>query len=161
MKIKLNSKICYLIGICNRRQNSLYISTKDNKILEKFIEIAVNELKIKPDKITIQKNDEFIAYTYNSKIITYFKQILQKRELVFKYVNDYSSNYFAGLFDNKGDIINNHIYFNHIDLNDQMILEKFNIHLKNIKNVCQVLSRNSFIIFMKKNSVKINTLEND
>ncbi len=124
--------------------------------MEKFIEIAVNELKIKPDKITIQKNDEFIAYTYNSKITTYFKQMLQKRELIFKYINDYSSNYFAGLFDNKGDIINNHIYFKNIDLNDQMILEKFNIHLKNNNNVYQVLSRNSFIIFMKRNSIKIN-----
>ncbi len=156
MKIKLNSKICYLIGICNRRKGPLYISTKNNKIMEKFIEIAVNELKIKPDKITIQKNDEFIAYTYNSKITTYFKQMLQKRELIFKYINDYSSNYFAGLFDNKGDIINNHIYFKNIDLNDQMILEKFNIHLKNNNNVYQVLSRNSFIIFMKRNSIKIN-----
>ncbi len=158
MKLKLNTKICYLIGLCNRNENSIYISTEYDEILEKFIEIAINELSIKPDKIIINKKEnKIIAFSYNSKIKNFFISILETRDYTFKYFNDYSSNYFAGLFDSKGYIENNHLYFKSIDLNDQMILEKFKIHLrKTTNNSYKIISQNLFIILVKQNSVKIN-----
>ena len=157
MKLKLNKKICYLIGLCNRNQNSLLISTEYNEVLEKFIQIAINNLNIKPEKIIINKKESRItAFSYNSKIKIFFNQILGKRDNVFKYINDYSSNYFAGLFDNNGFISNNDLYFKNIDMNDQLILEKFNIHVNKTKNYYKIISKNQFLILIKQNSIKIN-----
>ena len=160
MKQRLSPEICYIIGLCNRKKDSLYISTKEDLILKKFTEIIVKWLGINPGKIKIIiENENITAYSYNSRVMKFFNEILKKRQKAFKYMNDYSSNYLSGLFDSRGFEFRNNLYFNYLDLNDQMILENLHIHLKKQNNAYCIISQNLFVIFTKQNSIKISLLE--
>jgi intein-encoded DNA endonuclease-like protein len=155
-KQRLNPEICYLIGLCDRRKDSLYVSSNEDAVIERFAKILVEEFGIAPGKISVSAHGkETIAYTYNSKAMKFIKDVLKRRHEVFKYANDYSANYFAGLFDSRGYVSEKGFEFRSIDLADQMVLENLNFHIKRHGSAQAIAEAGAFRAFIKNYSIRM------
>lgn len=158
MKQKLNPEICYIIGLCDRRKDSIYISTIYDSAVDRFVKTLIDSFGIAPNKIIISKEgNETSAYTYNTRAAKFIKDVLSRRQEVFKYANDYSANYFAGLFDSRGYISEKGFEFRSIDFADQMLLENLNFHLKRHGSAQAVAEAGAFKAFIKNYSIRMKT----
>ena len=81
---------------CNRRAQSAVVSAIGNDaLIERFVKIAVQHLKYRcQNKILIKDlGKRKSAFFYNSKLRKLFDNALERKEKIFKYRNEYSSNY--------------------------------------------------------------------
>ncbi|MCL5117390.1 MAG: hypothetical protein M1124_00995 [Candidatus Marsarchaeota archaeon] len=155
-KQKLNPEICYLIGLCDRRKDSLYVSSNEDAVIERFVKILIEEFGIAPGKISVSAHGkETIAYTYNSRAMKFLKDVLKRRHEVFKYANEYAANYFAGLFDARGYVSERLFELRPLDLADQRILENLNFHLKTHGGGRMVVEAGAFRAFIKNYSIRM------
>ncbi len=137
---RLSAKLCYMAGLyskSNRKHKSLVcVNTGIEELRDRFVEIAVNELDVEPNKIMLDK-EEVSAGFYHSRISKQLANIVARETYVFKTVNEFSKNYLAGIFDISGHIKDGTLQIRHITPRDAMMLENLGIHTKgdNILNV--------------------------
>ncbi|ASI14090.1 homing endonuclease [Candidatus Mancarchaeum acidiphilum] len=156
-KLKLNPNRCYLLGLYECGSKDLInLKTSDDELAEKFIKLLTSEFEIKPGKLHIEKKENLNVITlYNSKLKKLFDRSLERKSFIFKYLNEYSSAYFAAIFDyNGGRTSNGRIYINRLDAGDSLLLEKLNIH-SNGKSKSFMLNPNLFIALIKGYSLKV------
>ncbi|HUC38966.1 MAG TPA: hypothetical protein VL944_02450 [Candidatus Acidoferrum sp.] len=154
-KLKLSPRVSYLLGIysANRKEMPyIGIRTKNSHMTEKFIKTAIEELGILPNKILL---DEEGAHFYNSKLKKLFEKALERRMKTFKYLNDYSGNYVAGLFDCNGGMDKKGMYLRNIDVHDGLLLENLGMHTKVQGSKSYIMNEKAFVSFIKEYSSRL------
>ena len=161
-RLEINPDVSYLLAIhkCNKgKESSISVSTENDEILERFVRIAIYGLGIESNKILIEKQGEkTIATIYNSKLRKLLDSALERREKIFKYKNDYSANYFAGLFDCNGGVGRNSLYIKGIDKLDGILLERIGFHTTTNKENCYIKNSNQFIMFIEPYSIMLKSI---
>jgi len=102
MKIKLSPELSYIIGLWRKSKSFEGIGVRGKKeLLEIFTkEVIENKLTL-PNKIL---SDEKMVYFYHTAYRKFFQEIEKNQLERFKYLNDYSASYLAGMFDAVGNI---------------------------------------------------------
>ena len=102
MKIKLSPELSYLIGLWRKSKSFDGLGVRGKKeLLEIFSKEAIDNKLITSDKILYDETQVFFYHTAYRK----FFQEIEKNQLErFKYLNDYSASYLAGMFDAVGNI---------------------------------------------------------
>lgn len=159
-KLPMSPDVSYMLGVynCNSSNSSVGVSTTSNELVERFVQIAVFNLGIKPDYIDISKDDRYIEATINnSKLKKLFDNALEKRDRTFKYKNEYSASYFAGIFDCRGAIDNKGIFLSHIGAYDAVLLERIGFHTRTSSGKTYIKNDKEFIAFIAPFSIKAQT----
>ncbi len=151
-KLALNPRISYILGIYSANRKSIQpigLQTSNNEMLERFIKTSMEELGVEPNKILVEENG---AHFYNSKIKKLFDRALERRTKTFKYLNDYSGNYIAGLFDCNGGFDRKGMFIKDLDAHDALLMENLGIHLKQQGSKSYIMNENSLVELIKKHS---------
>lgn len=154
-KLALNPKVSYLLGIysANRKEmQPIGLHTKNADMLERFIKTAMDELSIEPNKILLKEGE---AAFYNSKIKKLFEKALERRTKTFKYLNAYSGNYVAGLFDCNGGFDKKGMFIRNLEPHDILLLEILGIHVKQQGSKSYVMNENALVKLIKEYSSTI------
>lgn len=160
-KLSLSPDVSYMLGIynCNSSRGSVYISTESDKIVERFVKIAVLKLEIKPDYISVTKDDLRMEATIRSpKLKKLLEKALENRDRTFKYKNEYSASYFAGMFDCRGAVDRKGIYLKNISAYDAVLLERIGFHTNTSASRTYIKNDMEFIMFVAPFSVKAQTI---
>jgi hypothetical protein len=102
MKIKLTPELSYIIGLWRKARCQEGLGVQGNKdVLEVFAQEALEKNLTTSDKML---SGEEKVYFYHTAYRKFFQEV-EKEELErFKYLNEYASNYLAGMFDAAGHI---------------------------------------------------------
>ncbi|MGC8537702.1 MAG: hypothetical protein ACP5MZ_01805 [Candidatus Micrarchaeia archaeon] len=129
-KLQLNPNVSYALGACSHTiHDYIGMNSSNEKVVEKFVKIAIDEFGIEPNKILISEERGVSQVKfYNSKLKKLMVDALERKTRLFKYRNDYSAEYIAGLFDVYGGINAKGPYLSGMDNGDMLILENVGIH---------------------------------
>jgi len=121
MKIRLTPELSYIIGLWVHCRTEKGIGIRgDGETVSNFAKSCL-DLKIAvPGKLLYGENYIFF---YNSAIKKFFEKIYNDRIERFKYGNDYSSAYLAGLFDSWGSVEKGRIAIKNLDAFDKNLLD--------------------------------------
>lgn len=102
MKIKLSPELSYIIGLWRKSKSFEGLGVRGKKdLLEIFAKEAIHSGLTTPDKIL---SDDTRVFFYHTAYRKFFQEIEKNQLERFKYLNDYSASYLAGLFDAVGNI---------------------------------------------------------
>lgn len=131
-KLSLRPDICYMLGVAQfgRDEPSIYIISKIDDVIERFVKIAMGSFNIEPSKL-LSSEDEGLKKIlfYNSAAKRLMLDAIKDRERIFKYKNDYSASYFAGIYDSRGILDGKIVYLGRLDIVDIVILERLGFHM--------------------------------
>lgn len=134
-KAKLTPKTCYMAGLLSknvRQNNRIGISTGMKELEQVFVEIAVKELGVDPTRITVEENEgHTTVYFFHSRIYKRLLDIIDREVYIFKVPNEFSSNFFGGMFDAAGHIGKEGVKINGLSRNDELALQNLEIHTRN------------------------------
>jgi len=159
-KMQINPDTSYMLGLfhCSKGNMDIGVNTRNEKLVERFAAIAVNDLDIKPDSIRVEINEQeansIYAHFYNAKIRKLLQKALEEREHIFKYKNEYSASYIAALYDCCGRIGRSGLYISNLDTFDEVLLEKLGFHISSMKKACRIRNAKEFMEFIKDYSIK-------
>jgi hypothetical protein len=156
-KLPLSPDISYMLGIyrCNGSARNILLTTSDEKMIERFVKIAVMELDTRNEAISITKDGEIIkAEINNSKLKKLLDKALDERDRIFKYKNEYSGSYFAALFDCKGATDKRGAFLRGINAYDKILLERIGFHTATNTGKCYVRKSTDFVMFIAPFSIK-------
>lgn len=150
-KLKLSPSVSYILGVygAGARKLPIGLHTDNSDMLERFIRISINDLGIEANKILLEDNG---ASFYNSKLKKLFDKALERRTKTFKYLNDYSGSYLAGLFDCNGGFDRKGMFIRNLDALDALLMENLGIHLKHQGSKAYVMNENAFVGLIRKHS---------
>jgi hypothetical protein len=103
MKLKLDPAISYVIGYWAKRRtdDGIGVESQHDDILGMFVKCALELKMTTPEKML---NGPGRVFFYNSKYKKFFNEIYEDRLERYKYINDYSASFLAGMFDSVGSI---------------------------------------------------------
>lgn len=150
-KLKLSPSVSYVLGVYSTsdRKLPMHLHTENSEMLERFIKIAVTDLGVKANKIILKENE---ASFYNSRLKRLFDRALERRTKAFKYLNDYSGSYLAGLFDCNGGFDRKGMFVRDLEAHDALLMENLGIHLKHQGSKAYVMNENAFVELIRKHS---------
>ncbi len=151
-KLKLTPSVSYILGIYSmgdRVAQPIGVHAANSEMLERFIKIAISDLGVGPNKILLDGKD---ASFYNSKLKKLFDRALERRAKTFKYSNDYSGSYIAGIFDCVGGFDKKGMFMRDLDTGNWMLMENIGIHLKAQGSKAYVMNENELVKLIKKHS---------
>ncbi len=163
-KLKLNPDICYLLGIFSgdrpERSGPIKLLTRNERMLERFVSIFVTQLDVKPNKFLIKEQDEGLleADLYHSKLKRLFEAALKRRLMVFRWPNEYSANYLAGIFDSNGGLDNKGLYIRRLSLVDSQLMENLGIHTSQKGAKSYIRNASAFIALIKSFSIVLSNI---
>ncbi len=159
MKYRLTPRISYLIGFWKKKkiQKGIGVQGIEHEVSHFVKEIL--ELKLtEPSKMLFLKNDSG-AYFFNTKLRTFFEGIVREDVDRFKYKNEYSANYLAGMFDAAGRVIltepkdkevdNSVVLITDSNKQEEFILLKLGYRAKLVKGNVYIIHAKDFISFIK------------
>ncbi len=153
---KLTPSICYIAGLVSKsakkEKNSVGIETTISEIEQRFIEIAIKELKIEPTKILIDEaQGHRHIYFYHSRVAKQLSAIYTREIHAFKKRDNLSASYVAGMFDCAGRIRSGTVSINQILPSDALMLQNLGIYTRgnDIQNI------GDFLSFIKDESIMI------
>ncbi len=102
MKIKLTPELSYIIGVWRKHKSFEGLGITGGKdLLEIFSKEAMEKGLTTPNKLLTGENR---VYFYHSAYRKFFQEVEKNQLERFKYLNDYSASYLAGMFDAVGKI---------------------------------------------------------
>ncbi|MDE1865680.1 MAG: hypothetical protein KGH94_03545 [Candidatus Micrarchaeota archaeon] len=154
-KLPMSPDMSYMLGVSRigKEEPSISVASRNGKVVERFMRIAISTLKILPEKIVFEEEDGLnIAMFYNSKAKKLMSKALEEREHLFKYKNDYSGSYFAGLFDARGHGSPKGIMSGVRDMTDIMLLERLGFR---VSKSGRVQNANQYLKFIEPYSATL------
>ena len=143
------------LHVCNRQDSYIGVASASDDVIERFVKIAMYNLGIESNKILIEEGK---AIFYNSKIRKLLDNALERRVKIFKYRNDYASNYLAAIFDCNGGVDKKGLYIRGLEDADEMIMENVGFHSTKAGRKNYVMNQNEFITFIRPYSIRANTI---
>ncbi|MDE1870437.1 MAG: hypothetical protein KGH71_05675 [Candidatus Micrarchaeota archaeon] len=134
MPTKLTPELCYLAGIVSKtrqgERSMVGINTTIDDVVENFVEVAL-KLGVDAKKIIIEDVDGVKhVYFFHSKLAKQIREIVEKQTRIFKYKNEFSSSYLAGMFDASGKVSKGKLLLSGMSAADQMVMENLGIHTR-------------------------------
>lgn len=158
MPTKLTPGLCYLAGIVSKtrqgERSMVGINTTIDDVVENFVEVAL-KMGIDTKKIMIEDVDGVKhVYFFHSKLAKQIREIVEKQTRIFKYNNEFSASFLAGMFDSSGKISRGKLLLSGMSTADQVVLENLGIHthqnsITNIKAFLDIIKEKSVIFKMK------------
>lgn len=150
MKTKLTPAICYMAGLQSKgreERSAVGVSTGLEGIEQKFIEIAIKELKIQPNRIIIEEMGGGMRHVffYHSRICKQLKDICDSSDKIFRHKNELSKAYVAGMFDAAGHKDARGLYIKKINPKDAVMLQNLEVYTKGNR----IMNISSFIELIK------------
>jgi len=151
MKIKLTPELSYIIGLWRKCRTFEGLGVKGRKeLLEIFAKTAIELNLTTPDKMITEENRVFF---YHGAYKKFFQDIEKEQLERFKYLNDYSANYLAGLFDGVGNIDENGVVsIQRLNKEDELLLLRLGFNTKRRAGVCIIERPLIFLAFIKNYS---------
>ena len=156
-KLSIDPDVSYVIGLyrCNLSGRNLCVHSTSRELIERFVRIAVMKLGTRMDAITItEENDETVCEIRNSRLKTLLDKALDERDRIFKYKNEYSGSYFAGIYDCKGGADRRGVFLRGVNAYDKILLERLGFHTASNTGRCYVKSSMDFVMFIAPFSIK-------
>jgi hypothetical protein len=154
-KLSMSPDLSYMLGICTlgKEEPSISVSSSSYEVIERFAKIALDSLGIDPRKIIISEDgDSKKALFYNSMLKKLMAKAMLERERIFKYKNEYSGSYFAGLFDVRGRGSPKGIWSGTRDMTDIIVLERLGFM---VSRAGKVRNANDYLSFIKPYSASL------
>ncbi len=134
-KAKLSPELCYMAGLMDKgagEKSEVCITTNFEEVEQRFLEIAVKNLGIKPNRIVIEEKDGGLRRVlfYHSRIAKALRGISENSNRIFIRRNELSAAYVAGLFDAMGHANRNGVYMRRMDPRTALLLEQLGIHTR-------------------------------
>ena len=154
-KLPMSPDMSYMLGICSlgNDEPSISVISRSDEVIERFVRIALSELGIEPQKIVMSEEGGLKRVLfYHSTARRLMKRALEEREHIFKYKNDYSGSYFAGLFDARGHGSAKGIMTGVRDMMDTIVLERLGFR---VSKSGKVKNANDYLEFIKPYSATL------
>lgn len=148
MKLKLTPELSYLIGLWSKRRTTEGLGIEAGKELQQVFAQQVLEQKLtETDKLL---SDEGKIYFYHGKYRKFFQEIEQEKLERYKYINEYSANYLAGVFDSAGGISEKGIiYLERYGPSDELLLLRLGFPVRKIEGKMVLERPRSFLALIK------------
>ena len=160
-RLPIDPDLCYLLGICTIGTDSPLISASsgDDHVIETFIKTAIGRLAIDPKKISVEETGAVKnAGFYNSILKKKLLHLMSERERIFRYFNNYSGSYYAGIFDARGGVDRKGIFLKHLDPVDVIILERLGVRVTG-RGIFRMSTPSRFAELVRPFSAKFKYLE--
>jgi hypothetical protein len=154
-KLPMSPDMSYMLGICSfgKDDPSISVISRSDEVIERFVRIALSEFGVEPQKILVSKEDGLKKVLfYHSTAKRLMKRALDEREHIFKYKNDYSGSYFAGLFDARGHGSPKGVMTGTRDMRDIIVLERLGFR---VNRSGKVQNANDYLKFIKPYSATL------
>jgi hypothetical protein len=127
MKLKLTPQLSYFIGFWKEKRSKEGIGIYgDEELLSIFAKAALEIELTEPNKLLTAQEEEDengTVYFYNSAYRKFFQGIINDELERFKYRNEYSASFLAGLFDATGGISKDgKVFLSRCTQKDEMVL---------------------------------------
>ncbi len=134
MKLKLTPPLSYFIGLWKEKRTKEGIGVYgDEELLTLFAKVALENELTEPNKLltsqdeaaekTEEEPEMGSIYFYNSAHRKFFQGVINDELERFKYKNEYSASFFAGIFDATGGISKDgKVYLSKCTQKDEMVL---------------------------------------
>jgi len=148
MKIKLTPSLAYFIGLWKERRTLEGIGVKGpEEIQVAFVKSAIENKLAEPGGIL---SGEESIYFYHTAQRKFFQKVIEEELERFKYKNEYSANFLAGLFDGcGGTTAGGKVYLAGISQADQMMLSRLGFNLVKIRGAFFITRPAKFLVFIK------------
>ncbi|MEM4633815.1 MAG: hypothetical protein QW275_01540 [Candidatus Anstonellaceae archaeon] len=145
MKFKMNPNRAYLLGLWKSRKTKSGVGVEGRReLVEVFAKTCLDEKLALPNKMQYKEGALHSCFFYNSALKAWLQEELGKREERLRYKNEFSANYFAGLFDARGgwqeSSLGMKIPFVIADKVDEIVLLRLGFRVKRQKGVLAMLS---------------------
>lgn len=156
-KLAITPDTCYLLGIfnCNENRTLITLTTTNRKLIERFVKIAVMNLKINQENITINDDGRIMeAMIKDSKLKKLLKASSERKDKIFKYKNEYSGSYFAALYDCIGATDHRGLFLKRLSNYDIVILERLGFHTTKRAERLYINNDMDFMMFISPYSLR-------
>jgi hypothetical protein len=146
MKIRLTPELSYIIGLwvhCRTEKGIGVIG--DDETVSNFAKSCLDLGIAVPGKLLYGESKIFF---YNSAIRKFFDKIYGERTARFKYGNDYSSAYLAGLFDAWGCVERGRVCIRNLDIFDKGLLDNLRMLPKDAGRLTVIGKDKAFLKFI-------------
>lgn len=151
-KLRLNPDVAYFLGLyAYSKGKAIQIVTNNQTVIERFAKTAITEFDIDTNKILFEDTDSGLhAYFYNTKLKKLLDKALDRKDITFKYKNDYSASYIAGIFDIKGGSDSRGYFIRDLSDSDMLLIERLGFHTKKMGGFKTYFTHpNIFVSFIK------------
>ncbi len=148
MKLKLTPEFSYLIGFWSKIRSKEGIGIEgENELQEIFAKQVLDQKLMETEKLLSDTNK---IYFYHGKYRKFFQQIEAEKLDRYKYINEYSASYLAGMFDAIGKINEQGVvYLEKRGSTDEMLLSRLGFPTRKIGNSLIILRPKAFLLLIK------------
>ncbi len=155
MKHKLSPDTCYMAGLFSKSandRNAVGIVTGLDEVEQRFVQIAIKDFGILPQKVLIeQAGERRRIFFYHSRIMKQLNEIATHEERIFRERNALSASYLAGIFDAAGSLRKNGAYINGLTPKDEVMLANLGIHTRdqrilNVSSFIELVNGSSYLL---------------
>lgn len=148
MKIKLTPELSYLIGFWSKRRCKEGIGVEAPKNLQEiFVQCVLEQGLTTSDKMLF---DEKKVYFYHNKYRKFFQEIESEKFDRYKYINEYSASYLAGIFDAVGGITDKGIvYLSKFGDDDELLFLRLGFPTIKKEGRMLIGKPKAFLVFIK------------
>ncbi len=157
MKYNLTPELAYVIGLWKSRRTSEGIGIHgSSEICELFLRECLRLKIAEPNKVRFIQPEkearlEGKVYFYHTALRAFFDDIVENELERFKYVNDYSASFVAGMFDGVGGMSHDgrFPYFEFGTREDEALILRLGFRVKREKKRIIALEKEKFLAFLK------------
>ena len=163
MKIKLTPQLSYLIGLWKEKRTKEGIGVYgDEKLLSLFAKAVLENKLSEPNKLLTEKDEpeegtedeetEELGsiYFYHTSYRKFFQKVIDDELERFKYKNEYSASFLAGLFDAVGGITREgKVYLSKRTQKDEMVLYRLGFNPIKRKGTLYFTRPKKFLLYIK------------
>ncbi len=151
MKIKLTPELSYIIGLWRKYRSFEGLGVRGNKeLVEIFSKEVIDKKLTTPDKLLTAENQ---VHFYHTAYRKFFQEVEKNQLERFKYLNEYSANYLAGIFDAAGSVDEKGIVsLSKMNKEDELLLLRLGFTTKRKKGLLVIERPLIFLAFIKNYS---------
>ena len=148
MKVKLTPELSYIIGLWKAARVPSGLGVRGRgELLKVFMDSCLKAKVAEPGKVLGGEN---FVYFYHTAYRKFFQKVLDEEEERFKYKNEYSASFLAGLFDAVGEIgADGTVSFGKSTKTDEMIMYRLGFNTLRKAGRTYVVRPLKFLAYIK------------
>ncbi len=148
MKVKLTPELSYIIGLWKEARVPSGIGVRGSEgLLAVFMDACLKAKVAEPGKVLTGGDS---VYFYHTAYRKFFQKVLEEEEERFKYKNEYSASFLAGLFDAVGEIgADGTVSFGKCSKTDEMVMYRLGFNTVRKAGKAYVVRPLKFLAYIK------------